>query len=106
MAKNIGKFLNNTARTIRGATSVANSAKRAGKTVQNMAGKKKADEKDGEKAKDDASWVCACGTTSTSKFCGECDKERPSKTICSCGWERPPENSSMKFCGECGAKFE
>ena len=43
-------------------------------------------------------WKCECGTINTSKFCGNCGKEKPGKWFCpNCG----KENNS-KFCVGCG----
>lgn len=54
-----------------------------------------------EPAKAD-SWVCSCGTSNTTKFCGGCGKpapkaEAPAGWVCSCGTE-----NTTKFCGNCG----
>ncbi|MCL2177438.1 MAG: hypothetical protein FWB72_05825 [Firmicutes bacterium] len=44
-------------------------------------------------------WACACGSTSTTKFCSECGKQKP---VCSnCGVA-----VKTKFCSECGTAVE
>ena len=48
------------------------------------------------------SWKCACGATSTGKFCPECGSPRPADAeswICSCG-----AVNKGKFCQNCGAR--
>ena len=50
------------------------------------------------------SWKCACGATSTGKFCMECGAKKPEPKKadswkCACGAE-----NTGKFCMECGAK--
>lgn len=50
-----------------------------------------------------ASWVCACGTQNTGKFCQECGKPMPAPApaagswVCECGTQ-----NSGKFCQGCG----
>lgn len=49
-------------------------------------------------------WICTCGETSSTKFCGSCGaaKPQPSKDAswsCSCGTE-----NTMKFCVNCGSQ--
>lgn len=60
-------------------------------------------ERDAAKKAADGAWKCACGETSTGKFCPACGAQRPSATsawICpSCG-----AKNNGKFCAECGAK--
>lgn len=50
-------------------------------------------------ATDKKIWVCECGAENTTKFCGDCGKQKPSlEWICSsCG-----TTNTTKFCGECG----
>ena len=44
-------------------------------------------------------WVCKCGHSNTTKFCGECGSPMPSDSwVCKCGTE-----NTGKFCGECGS---
>lgn len=46
-------------------------------------------------------WKCECGAINTTRFCGNCGKERPLRWFCpNCG----KENSS-KFCVGCGTKI-
>ena len=48
------------------------------------------------------SWLCACGTTNTGKFCANCGQPKPAAAdgwTCSCG-----AVNKGKFCAECGAK--
>ncbi len=51
------------------------------------------------------SWVCACGSVNTGKFCPECGSkkpEAPKKRFCTnCGAELA---ETAKFCPECGTK--
>lgn len=46
-------------------------------------------------------WTCACGTTNTGKFCGNCGQPQPAPApagwTCSCG-----TTNSGKFCSNCG----
>ena len=46
------------------------------------------------------SWICACGTTNTGKFCLECGKPKPAADgwTCKCG-----NVNKGKFCAECGS---
>ena len=46
-------------------------------------------------------WTCACGATSTGKFCTECGTPKPASEgwMCACGVV-----NKGKFCAECGAK--
>ena len=51
----------------------------------------------------DGSWTCACGHSNTGKFCSECGKPRPGKIKCDkCGYEPDPNGPIPKFCPECG----
>ena len=48
------------------------------------------------------SWVCSCGTSNTTKFCGGCGKPKPQPAnpdswVCECG-----TSNITKFCGNCG----
>ena len=50
----------------------------------------------------EGSWLCACGTSNTGKFCAECGSPKPAPVgtwRCACGTE-----NTGKFCSECGAK--
>ncbi len=46
-------------------------------------------------------WTCACGTTNTGKFCGNCGQPQPAPApagwTCSCG-----TTNTGKFCSNCG----
>ncbi len=51
-------------------------------------------------APDPKAWKCACGATSTGKFCAECGAPKPAEGwVCTCG-----AVNKGKFCTECGAK--
>lgn len=46
-------------------------------------------------------WRCECGTVNTTKFCGNCGKERPLRWFCpNCGKE-----NNGKFCVGCGTQI-
>ena len=65
-------------------------------TIQNANGNPKMQTKS---AGLNEAWVCECGTSNVTKFCGECGKPKPSKEwVCpACG-----TLNVTKFCGECG----
>ncbi len=58
--------------------------------------------------REEETWVCACGSTNTSKFCPECGKPRPRKVVYRCGRcgyvPEDPENPP-RFCPDCGDRF-
>ncbi len=77
---------------------------------QQQAERAQAEAEAAAKAKQDAannSWQCACGATSTGKFCTECGTHAPVKTevknsnawTCDCSTV-----NTGKFCSECGKK--
>ena len=118
MPKGLGGLINNVTKTARDlnnaatranreVNNAANTANRLGQTVKKLTGGKKdgGKQEGNQQAQDNASWTCACGTSSTGKFCGECGKAQTVQAVCSCGWKRPADNA-VKFCGECGTKFE
>ncbi|MBE6957973.1 MAG: SPFH domain-containing protein [Ruminococcaceae bacterium] len=49
-------------------------------------------------------WKCTCGAVNTGKFCSECGAKKPGK--CSkCGWQPEDPSKTPKFCPECGQPF-
>ncbi len=61
-----------------------------------------------ETKKEESSWKCSCGATSTGKFCPNCGAKKPeteSGVKCSkCGYVSASSNPP-KFCPECGNAF-
>ncbi len=54
-------------------------------------------------------WICACGTTNTSRFCHECGSPKPAapRYRCDkCGWVPEDQSKPPKFCPECGDRFD
>jgi hypothetical protein len=104
--------ISNATKTINEVKRSAGSIKRTVEDVKrssNVGGKNDGAEKKLLNQEKDISWVCECGITNKTKFCGGCGKPAPveMKMICpKCKWERPLENSTMKFCGNCGAQLE
>ena len=113
--KGLGGFIrgiNDATRAVNSVSRATNTVNRTGKQLKNAVGGDKNKEagknaNQQQSMEQEASWLCACGASCTTKFCGACGKPEPTAFVCSnCNWERTPENSSMKFCGNCGTKLE
>ncbi len=52
------------------------------------------------------SWVCACGSVNTGKFCPECGAKKPVYRCGKCGWKPADPSKPPKFCPECGDPFD
>lgn len=51
-------------------------------------------------------WTCACGSVNTGKFCSECGAKKPVGYTCAkCGWKAEASDKAPKFCPECGEPF-
>ena len=97
------KSVNDASRTVNNVQRATQSVKR---TVGGGSKQSSKQSKQSAQAKD-SSWLCECGITSTTKFCGGCGKPAPSVLVCpKCKWKRPLENNSQKFCGNCGNQLE
>lgn len=55
-------------------------------------------------------WTCSCGAVNKGKFCPECGAKKPAgvpQYKCDkCGWEPEKGASAPKFCPECGDPFD
>ena len=109
------KGMNEVTKAVNQATRVANTVQRAKNTSDRAKGtiakekeiKKSKKELEKEKKEAASTWLCTCGTSNISKFCGSCGKPNPCDIPCkNCGWKRTPDKINMKFCGECGTLFE
>ena len=106
------KFVNDATKTVNDVKRTADSVKRAfGGNSSSAASKNQAQPaaNTAPAAAGASGWICACGTSNTTKFCGGCGKALPAATPSACpkcGKKRPKESDGMKFCGECGTKFK
>ena len=58
----------------------------------------------------DDTWTCSCGAVNKGKFCPECGSKKPSgvsRYRCDkCGWQPDDPTEAPKFCPECGDAFD
>ena len=58
----------------------------------------------------DEGWTCACGAVNKGKFCPECGAKKPAGAPLyqcdKCGWKPEDPNKPPKFCPECGDIFD
>jgi len=103
--KSVGGNKQNTKQNTRQNTN--KNAKQEAKQEAKQRGKLNAKQAEPEVQAKDDTWLCECGLTCTTKFCGGCGKPAPAPLICpKCQWERPMENNAQKFCGNCGNRLE
>jgi membrane protease subunit (stomatin/prohibitin family) len=64
----------------------------------------------GGKKPEKIGWTCACGSVNKGKFCPECGAKKPAaepQYACDkCGWEPEDPKNPPKFCPECGDRFD
>ena len=91
--------VNNLTRSVNSVNQTANTVRRTTANSKNAVNSNKK-----QNDQDDA-WLCECGMSCKTNFCGGCGKPAPAELQCSnCG--EKIENTSQKFCAGCGTKLD